>query len=332
MAKIAIHGFGRIGRSLMRIGLQRNLFTPYSISDIKDLPTLAALFEVDSNYGRWQEPVKVTGANSWSVGGRDVHYFDTMKDLPHWGELGVDLVVDCTGRATTRAGAQAHLDKGAGRVLVSAPSKTKDDADVFLLAGINLEAFDPTRHKIVSMASCTTNALGPMVKVILENYGIKYGLFSTVHAYTNTQSLTDQPMKDRRDSWAAAENLIPSSSGAAKALAFIWPGLKITGKAYRVPVRTGSIVELNVITEKPVTVEEMNNAFRRAAAEGSLHGVMDVLEGEWASSRIIGDSHSSIVDLPLTAVQGELLSVAAWYDNEWGYTSRLAEIAALVAG
>jgi glyceraldehyde 3-phosphate dehydrogenase len=181
------------------------------------------------------------------------------------------------------------------------------------------------------MASCTTNALGPVVKVILENYGIKYGLFSTVHAYTNTQALTDQPMKDRRDSWAAAENLIPSSSGAAKALAFIWPGLKITGKAYRIPVRTGSIAELNLLTEKPVTVEEVNNAFRKAASEAPLKGVMGVLEDEWSSSRIVGDSHSSIVDLPLTAVQGEILSVAAWYDNEWGYTSRLAETAALLS-
>ena len=332
MPKIAIHGFGRIGRSLMRIGLQRDLFTPFSISDIKDLPTLAALFEVDTNYGRWQEPIKVTGANTWSVGGREIQYFDTMKELPNWGELGVDLVVDCTGRATTRAGAQAHLDKGAKRVLVSAPSKTKDDADVFLLAGISMDLFDPAKHKIVSMASCTTNALGPMVKVIMENYGIKYGLFSTVHAYTATQSLTDQPMKDRRNSWAAAENLIPSSSGAAKALSFIWPGLKITGKAYRIPVRTGSIVELNVITEKPVTVAEMNDAFRKAAAEGPLKGIMGVLEDEWASSRIVGDPHSSIVDLPLTIVQGEMLSVAAWYDNEWGYTSRLAETAAFVAG
>jgi len=332
MPKIAIHGFGRIGRSLMRIGLQRDLFTPFSISDIKDLPTLAALFEVDTNYGRWQEPIKVTGANTWSVGGREIQYFDTMKELPNWGELGVDLVVDCTGRATTRAGAQAHLDKGAKRVLVSAPSKTKDDADVFLLAGISMDLFDAAKHKIVSMASCTTNALGPMVKVIMENYGIKYGLFSTVHAYTATQSLTDQPMKDRRDSWAAAENLIPSSSGAAKALSFIWPGLKITGKAYRIPVRTGSIVELNVITEKPVTVAEMNDAFRKAAAEGPLKGIMGVLEDEWASSRIVGDPHSSIVDLPLTIVQGEMLSVAAWYDNEWGYTSRLAETAAFVAG
>ena len=158
------------------------------------------------------------------------------------------------------------------------------------------------------MASCTTNALAPVVKVVLENFGIKYGLFSTVHAYTNTQSLTDQPMKDRRDSWAAAENLIPSSSGAAKALSFIWPGLKITGKAYRVPVRTGSIAELNLLTEKPVTVDEVNDAFRKAAATAPLKGIMGVLEDEWASSRIVGDPHSSIVDLPLTAGAGRLCS------------------------
>jgi glyceraldehyde 3-phosphate dehydrogenase len=330
MGSIAIHGFGRIGRSLMRIGLERNLFAPFSISDIKDLATLAALFEVDSNYGRWKEDI-VVGDGKWSIGGREVHYFDTMKELPNWGDLGVDLVVDCTGRATTRAGAQAHLDKGAKRVLVSAPSKSKDDCDAFLLPGINMDSFDPERHKIVSMASCTTNALAPVVKVLLENYGIKYGLFSTVHAYTNTQSLTDQPMKDRRDSWAATENVIPSSSGAAKALGFIWKGLNITGKAYRVPVRTGSIVELNLLTEKPVTVDGVNEAFRAAAATAPLKGVMGVLEGEWASSRIVGDPHSSIVDLPLTMLQGDLLSVAAWYDNEWGYTSRLAETAAFIA-
>src|SRR5262249_46008680 len=198
--------------------------------------------------------------------------------------------------------------------------------------GINLDTFDPAKHKIVSMASCTTNALAPVVKVVMENFGIKYGLFSTIHAYTNTQSLTDQPMKDRRDSWAATENLIPSSSGAARALSFIWPGLKITGKAYRVPVRTGSIAELNLLTERPVTVDEVNNAFRKAAETPPLKGVMDVLEEEWASARILGDAHSASVDLPLTAVQGELLSVAAWYDNEMGYATRLAEAAARIAG
>ena len=330
MGKIALHGFGRIGRTLLRIALKNNLFVPTSISDIRDIPTFAALFDVDTNYGRWHEEVKPTD-KGFNIGGRDILYFDSMKELPDWKGLGIDLVIDCTGRATTRAGAQAHLDRGAKRVLVSAPSKSREDADVFLLPGINMETYDPEKHKIVSMASCTTNALAPVVKVIIENFGVKYGLFSTVHAYTNTQALTDQPMKDRRDSWAAAENLIPSSSGAAKALAFIWPGLKITGKAYRIPVRTGSIAELNLLTEKPVTVDSVNDAFRKAASTAPLKGIMGVLEDEWASSRIVGDAHSSIVDLPLTAVQGELLSVAAWYDNEWGYTSRLAETAAKLA-
>jgi glyceraldehyde 3-phosphate dehydrogenase len=331
MSRVAIHGFGRIGRSLMKVALKNNLFVPVSISDIKDLGTLAALFEVDSNYGRWPEEVSVEGS-SLVIGGREIPYFDSMKALPDWKGLGVDLVIDCTGRATRRPGAQAHLDAGAKRVLVSAPSKTQEDCDAVLLPGINLDTFDPEKHKIVSMASCTTNALAPVVKVVLENFGIKYGLFSTVHAYTNTQSLTDQPMGDRRDSWAAAENIIPSSSGAARALAFIWEGLKITGKAYRVPTRTGSIAELNLVTERPVTVQEVNDAFRKAAAEPPLRGVMGVLEGEWASSRIVGDPHSSIVDLPLTAVMEELLSVAAWYDNEMGYSTRLAETAALIAG
>jgi glyceraldehyde 3-phosphate dehydrogenase len=182
------------------------------------------------------------------------------------------------------------------------------------------------------MASCTTNALAPVVKVVLENFGIQYGLFSTIHAYTNTQSLTDQPMKDRRDSWAAAENIIPSSSGAARALQFIWKDLKITGKAYRVPARTVSIAELNLVTEHSVTVKAVNEAFRKAATTPPLTGVMAVLEEEWASSRILGDPHSSIVDLPLTQVQGDnLLSVAAWYDNEMGYAARLAEMAARLA-
>jgi glyceraldehyde 3-phosphate dehydrogenase len=330
MARVAIHGFGRIGRSLMKVALKNDLFVPISISDIKDLPTLAALFEVDSNYGRWHEEV-TTKNGCFVIGGREFPFFDSTKALPDWKALGVDLVIDCTGRATTRAGAQVHLDAGAKRVLVSAPSKKQDDCDAVLLPGINLDQFDPGKHKIVSMASCTTNALAPVIKVVIENFGIKYGLFSTVHAYTNTQSLTDQPMKDRRDSWAAAENIIPSSSGAARALAFIWKGLKITGKAYRVPTRTGSIAELNLLTERKVTVAEVNDAFRKAASVPPLKGVMGVLEDEWASSRIVGDPHSSIVDLPLTAVQEELLSVAAWYDNEMGYSTRLAETAARIA-
>lgn len=331
MNKIAIHGFGRIGRSLLRMALQNKLFVPVSISDIKDLPTLAALFEVDTNYGRWHEEIS-SGQSKFNIGGREIAFFDSTQSLPDWAALGVDVVIDCTGRATRRPGAQAHIDRGAKHVLISAPSKSLQDCDAVLLKGINLEQYDPTKHKIISMASCTTNGLAPVVKVLIENFGIQTGLFSTIHAYTNTQSLTDQPMADRRDSWAAAENIIPSSSGAAKALKFIWPDLKITGKAYRVPVRTGSIAEVNVIVNNATTVEAVNEAFRKAAATPQLKGVMGVLEDEWASSRIVGDPHSSIVDLPLTTVQdGILVSVAAWYDNEMGYAARLAEVAAFLA-
>jgi len=312
--------------------LKEGLFVPVSISDIKDAQTLAALFEVDTNYARWTEEVKAAG-DKFIIGGREIKFFDTSQSLPDWAALGVELVIDCTGRATTRKGAQAHFDRGAKRVLVSAPSKTLQDCDAVLLPGINLDQFDPVKHCIVSMASCTTNALAPVVKVLIDNFGIKTGFFSTIHAYTNTQSLTDQPMSDRRDSWAAAENIIPSSSGAAKALNFIWPNLKITGKAYRVPVRTGSIAELNVIVERATTVDEIRNAFRNAAMTAPLKGVMSVLEDEWASARIIGDPHSSVVDLPLTQVlDGTLVSVATWYDNEMGYSNRLAETATRLAG
>jgi glyceraldehyde 3-phosphate dehydrogenase len=328
MGSVAIHGFGRIGRSALKAALKNNLFVPISISDIRDIPTLAAIFEVDTNYGRWHEPVEATDTG-FRIGGREIKYFDSMKELPDWAGLGVDLVVDCTGRATTREGAQAHLDRGAKRVLVSAPSKSLKDCDAVLLRGINMEQFDPEQHKIVSMASCTTNALAPVVKVLRENFGIETGFFSTVHAYTNTQSLTDQPMKDRRDSWSATENIIPSSSGAAKALQFIWNDLKITGKAYRVPVRTGSIAEVNCVLGRPTSADEVKACFREAAKSDQLAGVMDVLEGEWASNRIVGDPHSSIIDLPLIQVQeGTLVSVAAWYDNEMGYATRLAEAAA----
>ncbi|MGE5373581.1 MAG: type I glyceraldehyde-3-phosphate dehydrogenase [Bacteroidota bacterium] len=328
MGNIAIHGFGRIGRSTLKAALKGGLFVPVSISDIKDAPTLAALFEADTNYGRWAEKVSAS-ADRFVVGDREMPFFDTSQSLPDWAALGVDLVIDCTGRATNRAGAQAHLDRGAKHVLISAASKTLQDCDAVLLPGINLEGYDPDKHRIVSMASCTTNALAPVVKVLVENFGIQTGFFSTVHAYTNTQSLTDQPMRDRRDSWAAAENIIPSSSGAAKALKFIWPDLKITGKAYRVPVRTGSIVELNAVLGRGTSADEVKDVFRKAASAGPLQGIMAVLEDEWASARIVGDPHSSIVDLPLVQVlEGTLVSIAAWYDNEMGFSTRLADTAA----
>jgi glyceraldehyde 3-phosphate dehydrogenase len=332
MSRVAVVGFGRIGRSAVKAGLSSKLFTPSVIADIVAADAMAPLFEVDSNYGRWPDPVHAE-ADGLVIGGTTIAWHDARNGAPDWLELGVDLVLDCTGRATTRAGAQAHLDAGAGRVLVSAPSKTLDDCDAVLLPGINLDSYDPARHKIVSMASCTTNGLAPVIKVLRDTVGIKDGFFTTVHAYTNTQSLTDQPMKDRRDSWAATENIIPSSSGAAKALGFVWPDLKVTGKAYRVPVRTGSIVELTARVERQTTPAELNDAFAAAAADGPLTGILGVLHEGWASSRIVGDTKSSIVDLPLTSVSGgDLVTVAAWYDNEAGYAMRLAETAALLAG
>jgi glyceraldehyde 3-phosphate dehydrogenase len=324
---IAIHGFGRIGRSTLKAALTHQLFVPVVISDIKDLPTFAALFAVDTNYGRWPEPVRAEGP-TLSIGDRRIEYLDVTAGIPDWRALGIEVVVDASGRAVTRAAAEEHLAHGAKRVLVSAPSKTLQDCDAVLLPGINLDQYDPSQHHIISMASCTTNALAPVVKVVREHWGIQMGFFSTVHAYTNTQSVADQPMRERRDSWAAAENIIPSPSGAARALKFIWPDLAITGKAYRVPVRTGSIVELNALLERDTSEDEVRDAFRAAAGSPPLAGIMAVLEEEWASSRIVGESHSSLIDLPLVQVQnGRLLSVAAWYDNELGYSTRLAEMA-----
>ncbi len=330
MKRIAIHGFGRIGRSTLKAALKGGLFVPVAISDIKDLPTLADLFAYDSNYGRYPEEVGYKDGKL-IIGGKEIAYIDATKDLPDWKALGADVVVDSTGRATTRPFANAHLEHGAKKVLVSAASKTLQDCDAVLLPGINLETYDPREQHIISMASCTTNALAPVVKVLKENFGVKTGFFSTVHSYTNTQSLTDQPMKDRRDSWAAAENIIPASSGAAKALKFIWPDLSITGKAYRVPTRTGSIVELNVLLDRTTTTDEVKEAFRKAATTAPLKGVMGVLEEEYASARIIGEPLSSMIDLPLVQVlDGNFLSIAAWYDNEMGYSTRLAETAQLL--
>jgi glyceraldehyde 3-phosphate dehydrogenase len=331
MPSIAVVGFGRIGRMAVRAGLAGKLFTPSVIVDIAAAESMAPLFEVDSNYGRWPDAVRAE-SDGLVIGDTVITWIDARTATADWRALGVDLVLDCSGRATTRAGAQAHLDAGARHVLVSAPSKTLDDCDAVLLPGINLQTYDPARHLIVSMASCTTNALAPVVKVLRDTVGIRDGFFTTVHAYTSTQSLTDQPMKERRDSWAATENIIPSSSGAAKALKFIWPDLRVTGKAYRVPIRTGSIVELTARVSRGTSAAEVNDAFIAGASDDALAGILGVLHEEWASSRIVGDTRSSIIDLPLTSVSdGDLVTVAAWYDNEFGYATRLAETAAALA-
>jgi glyceraldehyde 3-phosphate dehydrogenase len=324
---IGIYGFGRIGRSFLRTALEKKLFVPTHIGDIKDPALMGALFEVDTNYGRWPETVSFSDGRL-RIGDRQIAYIDTRASVPDWGALGVDTVVDCSGRATRRENAKLHLDRGAKRVLVSAGSKSLSDCDAVLLPGINLDSYDAKKHHIISMGSCTTNALAPVIKILRENLGITSGFFSTVHSYTNTQSLTDQPMADRRDSWAAAENIIPSSSGAAKVLLFIWPDLPVTGKAYRVPTRTGSIVEVVATVERATNTESLKAMFRQAADSPSLRGILGVLEEEYASSRIVKDNHSSIIDLPLIGVMGDrLVSIPAWYDNEYGFSTRLAETA-----
>ncbi len=327
MGAIGIYGFGRIGRTFLRCALEKKLFVPTHIGDIKDPATMGALFEVDTNYGRWPEPVSFAEGRM-RIGDRQIAFVDTKASVPDWGAIGVEVVVDSSGRATRRENAKLHLDRGAKRVLVSAGSKSLADCDAVLLPGINLETYDPKKHHIISMGSCTTNALAPVVKILKENLGLANGFFSTVHSYTNTQSLTDQPMADRRDSWAAAENIIPSSSGAAKVLLFIWPNLPVTGKAYRVPTRTGSILELVANVEKATSADAIREMFRRAADSPPLRGILGILEEEFTSARIVGDSRSSIIDLPLVSVMGDrLVSVAAWYDNEFGFSARLAETA-----
>jgi glyceraldehyde 3-phosphate dehydrogenase len=331
MGTIAVYGFGRIGRTMLRAALERRLFVPTHVGDVKDPSMMAALFEVDTNFGRWPEPVHFE-KGTILIGNRKIAFVDTAAAVPDWGGLGVDVVVDCSGRATRRENAQSHLSRGAKKVLVSAGSRTLADCDAVLLPGINLDSYDSKKHHIISVGSCTTNALAPVIKIVRESLGIESGLFSTVHSYTNTQSLTDQPMADRRDSWAAAENIIPSSSGAAKVLRFIWPDLPVTGKAYRVPTRTGSIVELVAHVGKSTDAESVKQLFRAAAASAAFQGILGVLEEEFASSRIVGESRSSIIDMPLTTVMGgRLVSVAAWYDNEYGFSNRLAETALMLA-
>lgn len=330
MPGIAIHGFGRIGRSALKAALANGLFVPVSISDVRDLPTFAALFAVDTNYGRWPQPVAAEGDNL-RIGEHAIRYIDSSRELPDWAALGVEVVVDCTGRATTRAGAQAHLDRGAKTVLVSAPSKTLEDCDAVLLRGINTEAYDPARHRIISMASCTTNALAPVVQVLAEHFEITAGFFSTVHAYTNTQSLTDQPMKDRRDSWAAAENIILRFRRRQGAQVYLArpagdrQGVPGAG-ANRQHRRAQCIGRARDLARRGArSVPQGGRPRASPGCHGGARGGVGLLPHR---RRLL----SSLVDLPLVDVlDGRMVSVAAWYDNEMGYSTRLAETARALA-
>ncbi len=326
--KIAINGFGRIGRLALRNLMKNKNVEVVGINDLTDTITLAHLFEFDSNHRRYDGTVSVEG-NNIVVDGQEIRT-TSIKDpaqLP-WGELGVDVVLECTGIFRTTEKAMLHIEAGAKKVILSAPAKSTGIPTVVI--GVNQDIIKKD-DLIVSNASCTTNCLASLVKVIEDNYGIQTGFMSTIHAYTSNQNIQDAPHSDLRRARAAAENLIPTSTGAAEALALVIPSIKgkIFASCIRVPVPTGSIVELTVQTDKTVTVEGVNKAFA-AAAKGQLKGVLEYSDKPLVSSDIVSNPHTCIFDSLLTEVHQGQLKVTAWYDNEAGYAAKLAEMVDLV--
>ncbi|MGX5696840.1 type I glyceraldehyde-3-phosphate dehydrogenase [Agromyces soli] len=328
--RIAINGFGRIGRNVLRALIERDAdFEVVAINDLTAPETLAHLLRYDSSLGRFGRPVEVDG-DALVVDGRRIRVLAEREpaQLP-WGELDVEIVLESTGRFTSADAARAHLDAGAKRVLVSAPS---DGADLTIAYGVNHDGFEAANHVIVSNASCTTNALAPLAKVLDDLAGIEHGFMTTVHAYTQEQNLQDGPHRDLRRARAAGVNIVPTSTGAAKAIGLVLPGLdgKLQGDSIRVPVPVGSIVELNTTVSKDVTRDEVLAAYR-AAAEGPLAGILRYTEDPIVSSDIEGDPHSSIFDAALTRVHGRHVKVVAWYDNEWGFSNRVVDSLGLLA-
>jgi len=324
MTRIAVNGFGRIGRNVVRALVERDAdLELVAVNDLTDPAALARLLKYDTVGGRVGRTVEVDG-DTLVIDGRPIKVLAERDpaNLP-WAELGVDVVLESTGRFTDAEAARAHLAAGAKKVLVSAPAK---GADVTLAYGVNTDAYDADEHVIVSNASCTTNALAPLAKVLDDLAGIEHGFMTTVHAYTQDQSLQDGPHSDPRRARAAAENIVPASTGAAKAIGLVLPNLdgKLSGDAMRVPVPVGSIVELNATVSKEVTRDEILAAYR-AAAEGPLEGVLEYSEEALVSSDIVGNPHSSIFDADLTRVDGRHIKVVAWYDNEWGFSNRVID-------
>ncbi len=322
MVKIAINGLGRIGRLVLKSGLDIGV-NFVAINDLTDPKTLAYLIKYDSVYGRYDKEVEA-GKDFIKVGNKKIMVFSEKdpENLP-WKKLGIDLVVESTGFFTDRDGASKHLKAGAKRVVISAPAKSPD-ATVVL--GVNEDIINSS-HKIISMASCTTNGLTPVAKVLEDEFGIVKGFMTTAHAYTSDQDLIDAPHRKLRRGRAAAINIVPTTSGATDAVAEVIPELKgkLVGLALRVPVPSGSIVDFVAELSQEVTVEQVNNAFKKAASSGRLKGILRYTEDEIVSSDIIGEKHSSIVDGLSTMVIGNTVKVLAWYDNEFGYANRLAE-------
>ncbi|MBM7410924.1 glyceraldehyde 3-phosphate dehydrogenase [Clavibacter michiganensis] len=329
--KIGINGFGRIGRNYFRAALAKGSdIEIVAVNDLTDNKALAHLLKYDSITGRLDATVELDGDNI-IVNGKAIRVLEERDpaNLP-WGELGVDIVIESTGRFTKAEDARKHITAGAKKVLVSAPA-TGDNVATLVL-GVNEGTYDPATHDVISNASCTTNCLAPLAKVFLDEFGIERGLMTTVHAYTADQNLQDGPHSDLRRARAAAVNIIPTSTGAAKALGLVIPELvgKLDGYALRVPVPTGSITDLTIETSANVTVEQVNAAYK-AAAEGPLKGILKYTEDPIVSSDIVNDPHSSIFDAGLTKVIGNQVKVASWYDNEWGYSNRLVDLTEYVA-
>ncbi|MFC9621520.1 type I glyceraldehyde-3-phosphate dehydrogenase [Streptomyces sp. NPDC056930] len=328
--RVGINGFGRIGRNYFRALLEQGAdIEIVAVNDLGDTATTAHLLKYDTILGRLKAEVSHT-ADSITVDGHTIKVLSERNpaDIP-WGELGVDIVVESTGIFTKKADAEKHIAGGAKKVLISAPAKNED---ITIVMGVNEEKYDAANHHVISNASCTTNCVAPMAKVLDENFGIVKGLMTTVHAYTNDQRILDFPHSDLRRARAAAENIIPTTTGAAKATALVLPQLKgkLDGIAMRVPVPTGSVTDLVITLEREVTRDEVNAAFQKAAEEGPLKGKLFYTEDPIVSSDIVSDPASCTFDSLLTMAEGTQVKVIGWYDNEWGYSNRLVDLTVFV--
>ena len=326
--RVGINGFGRIGRSFTRLALERTDLEVVAVNDITDSGTLAHLLAFDSTYGRLGRTVEHT-PDSITVDGRPMAVLAERDPAGiDWGKLGADVVIESTGKFRTRDGAALHLKGGAKKVLISAPGK---GVDVTIVLGVNDGDYDPQRHDVISNASCTTNCVAPMVKVLNDAFGIERGFMTTIHAYTGDQMLLDGPHKDLRRARSAAVSIVPTTTGAARATGLVIPAVagKLDGMSLRVPVEDGSLTDLAVVLGREATAADVNEAFA-AAASGPMAGILKYSTDPIVSRDVIGDSASCVFDSPLTQASGTLVKVFGWYDNEWGYTCRLADLAALV--
>lgn len=328
--KVGINGFGRIGRNVFRAALNNPDVEIVAVNDLTDAPTLAHLLKYDSIHGTLNAEVKAEGGNI-VVNGKTIKVLAEREPakLP-WKDLGVEVVVESTGRFTEGSQAAAHLQAGAKKVIISAPAKGED---ITIVMGVNQDKYDAAKHNVISNASCTTNCLAPFAKVLQENYGIKHGLMTTIHSYTNDQQILDLPHKDLRRARAAAMSMIPTTTGAAKAVALVLPELKgkLNGFAMRVPTPNVSVTDLVVELEKPATADEINAAMK-AAAEGELKGILAYSDEPLVSRDYNGNPNSSIVDgLSTMVVEGTMAKVVSWYDNEWGYSNRVVDLVMYIA-